>query len=144
VAGARHGHPGRAGQQAAQELPDLATVAQEEEEGEQDDEEPGEHLGEGRGGAQRARCQGAHVRADGLAQLVHALAELGVGQVQRASREPGLHLRDTLADLGGQVVAAFVIAAFYLTPIGWTLVYGLTRWTMMNIWGEGPDAARLG
>jgi hypothetical protein len=41
-------------------------------------------------------------------------------------------------------IAAFVIVAVYLTPIGWTLVYGLTRWTAMNIWGEGPDAANLG
>ena len=38
----------------------------------------------------------------------------------------------------------YVIAVSYLTPAGWTLVYALTRWTMMNIWGEGPDAARLG
>ncbi|MET7971447.1 hypothetical protein [Micromonospora sp. NPDC005305] len=35
-------------------------------------------------------------------------------------------------------------ARTYLTPVGWTLVYGLTRWTIMNIWGEGPDAAQLG
>ncbi|NUT33264.1 MAG: hypothetical protein HOV79_09335 [Hamadaea sp.] len=41
-------------------------------------------------------------------------------------------------------VAAVVIVVAYLTPIGWTLVYGLTRWTFMNIWGEGPDAAQLG
>lgn len=41
-------------------------------------------------------------------------------------------------------VAAFVIVVSYLTPVGWTLVYGLTRWTIMNIWGEGPDAAQLG
>lgn len=41
-------------------------------------------------------------------------------------------------------VAAFVIAVSYLTPVGWTLLYGLTRWTMVNIWGEGPDAAQLG
>ncbi|MEU8001031.1 hypothetical protein AB0B66_07705 [Catellatospora sp. NPDC049111] len=41
-------------------------------------------------------------------------------------------------------IAAYVIVALYLTPVGWTLVYGLTRWTAMNIWGEGPDAANLG
>jgi hypothetical protein len=41
-------------------------------------------------------------------------------------------------------IAAFVIVAFYLTPAGWTLVYGLTRWSMIDIWGEGPDAANLG
>jgi hypothetical protein len=41
-------------------------------------------------------------------------------------------------------IAAFVILVIYLTPVGWTLVYGLTRWTAVNIWGEGPDAAGLG
>ncbi|GAA2395711.1 hypothetical protein Cme02nite_56080 [Catellatospora methionotrophica] len=41
-------------------------------------------------------------------------------------------------------IAAYVIAALYLTPVGWTLIYGLTRWTAMNIWGEGPNAANLG
>ncbi|MGA8117438.1 MAG: hypothetical protein WCA46_27695 [Actinocatenispora sp.] len=41
-------------------------------------------------------------------------------------------------------VAAFVIVVSYLTPVGWTLVYGLTRWALMNVWGEGPEAARLG
>jgi hypothetical protein len=41
-------------------------------------------------------------------------------------------------------IAAFVIVAVYVTPVGWTLVYGLTRWTFMNIWGEGPDASQLG
>jgi hypothetical protein len=41
-------------------------------------------------------------------------------------------------------IAAFVIVALYLTPVGWTLVYGLTRWSMVEIWGEGPDAANMG
>ncbi|GAA3454944.1 hypothetical protein [Dactylosporangium matsuzakiense] len=41
-------------------------------------------------------------------------------------------------------LAAAAIAVSYLTPVGWTLVYGLTRWTAMNIWGEGPDAGSLG
>lgn len=40
-------------------------------------------------------------------------------------------------------IAAYVIVALYLTPVGWTLVYGLTRWSTMNIWGEGPDAGTL-
>jgi hypothetical protein len=56
-------------------------------------------------------------------------------------REGEQALRDRIR---AGTVAAFVIAVSYLTPVGWTLVYGLTRWTMINIWGEGPDAAKLG
>jgi hypothetical protein len=56
-------------------------------------------------------------------------------------REGEQALRDRIR---AGTVAAFVIAVSYLTPVGWTLVYGLTRWTMIDIWGEGPDAAQLG
>ncbi|MFI5908431.1 hypothetical protein [Dactylosporangium sp. NPDC051541] len=61
---------------------------------------------------------------------------------RRALRRGGeLGLRDRVR---AGTLAAVVIAASYLTPVGWTLVYGLTRWTAMNIWGEGPDAGSLG
>jgi len=49
-------------------------------------------------------------------------------------------LRDRLAY---GTIAAYVIAASYLTPVGWTLVWGLTRVSTQYIWGEGPDAHNL-
>ncbi|MEV0453610.1 hypothetical protein [Catellatospora methionotrophica] len=61
---------------------------------------------------------------------------------RRALKDEGEQsLRDRIQ---AGTIAAYVIAALYLTPVGWTLLYGLTRWTAMNIWGEGPDAANLG
>lgn len=50
----------------------------------------------------------------------------------------------TLDRLTYGTAASLAIALSYVTPIGWTLVYGLTRWSMIDIWGEGPDAATLG
>ncbi|GAB3837635.1 hypothetical protein GCM10027610_040060 [Dactylosporangium cerinum] len=104
VPGPRGRHLGGAGQQPAEELPDLAAVAEEEEEGEQHDEEPGEDLAEGGGGAQRTRGEGALVLRHGLLQLLDAVAELGLGQVHRTLRQPGLHLVDALTHLGGELV----------------------------------------
>lgn len=81
-----------------------------------------------------------------VAWLAPLLAAYLAWQGRRALRALGETDADvTLRDrIRAGTLAAFVIAAAYLTPIGWTLVYGLTRWTFMNVWGEGPDAATLG
>ncbi|MFE9657326.1 hypothetical protein [Micromonospora sp. NPDC006431] len=77
-----------------------------------------------------------------VAWLAPLIAAFLFWQGRRALKGDGEQgLRDRIQ---AGTVAAFVIVVSYLTPIGWTLVYGLTRWTIMNIWGEGPDAARLG
>ncbi|WP_406073858.1 hypothetical protein [Micromonospora sp. NBC_01638] len=101
-------------------------------------------LGEG----QSARGSLAHpiawltVMAMVVAWLSPLLAAFLAWRGRRALKGEGEQaLRDRIR---AGTVAAFVIALSYLTPVGWTLVYGLTRWTMMNIWGEGPDAAQLG
>lgn len=75
--------------------------------------------------------------------LAPLLAALLAWRGWRALRAEGGEqpLRDRIQ---AGTIAAYVIVALYLTPVGWTLVYGLTRWTAMNIWGEGPDAANLG
>ncbi|GAB4052257.1 hypothetical protein [Catellatospora paridis] len=76
------------------------------------------------------------------AWLVPLLAALLAWRGRRALKGEGEQsLRDRIQ---AGTIAAYVIVALYLTPVGWTLVYGLTRWTAMNIWGEGPDAANLG
>ncbi|MEU7867116.1 hypothetical protein [Dactylosporangium sp. NPDC049140] len=74
-----------------------------------------------------------------LAPLFGALLAWFGRRALKDEGEPGLRDR-----IRAGTLAAFVIVATYLTPVGWTLVYGLTRWTAMNIWGEGPDAAGLG
>ena len=74
-----------------------------------------------------------------LAPLFAALLAWRGWRALKGEGEQGLRDR-----IRAGTVAAFVIVVSYLTPVGWTLVYGLTRWTIMNIWGEGPDAAQLG
>ncbi|MFU8872874.1 hypothetical protein [Micromonospora sp. SL4-19] len=77
-----------------------------------------------------------------VAWLAPLFAALLAWRGRRALRDEGEQaLRDRIR---AGTVAAFVIVVSYLTPIGWTLIYGLTRWTIMTIWGEGPDAAQLG
>ncbi len=80
--------------------------------------------------------------AAAVAWVVPPIAALLAWSGRRALKGGGEHaLRDRIR---AGTVAAFVIVLVYLTPVGWTLVYGLTRWTLRNFWGEGPDAAELG
>jgi hypothetical protein len=74
-----------------------------------------------------------------LAPLFAALLAWMGWRALKRDGEPALRDR-----IRAGTIAAFVILAIYVTPVGWTLVHGLTRWTLVNIWGEGPDAARLG
>ncbi|WP_144118435.1 hypothetical protein [Catellatospora sichuanensis] len=74
-----------------------------------------------------------------LAPLLAALLAWRGRQALKGEGEQSLRDR-----IQAGTIAAYVIVALYLTPVGWTLVYGLTRWTAMHIWGEGPDADSLG
>jgi hypothetical protein len=74
-----------------------------------------------------------------LAPFAAALLAWQGRKAKQDNPDPG-----TLDRLAYGTAASLAILGSYLTPVGWTLVYGLTRWSMMNIWGEGPDAANLG
>jgi hypothetical protein len=74
-----------------------------------------------------------------LAPLFAAVLAWSGWRALKVDGEPALRDR-----IQAGTIAAFVILVLYVTPVGWTLVYGLTRWTMMDVWGEGPAAAQLG